>query len=280
MTPDHLDRGPAPGVEKQPISLGEPIAVGRTAEIYAWREGQVLKLFFDWARGGATHEDRVARAVHDAGLPVPALIEAVEVGGRLGLVYERIEGRSMGVVTRERIWRLGRSARTLADLHVQMHAERGIPGLPDQQDRLQRKIERAKGLPAHLRQAALDALGQMPRGDRLCHGDFHPENVLLAAGRPVVIDWVDATVGRPWADVARSAVLLGGASAAKGTDPPLLRLAEGWFRRIYVDRYFRLCPGGKREYRAWLPIVAAARMSEGIGEIEGWLCSQVQRGLG
>ena len=29
-------------------SLGKPIALGRTAEIYAWEEGQVLKLFQDW----------------------------------------------------------------------------------------------------------------------------------------------------------------------------------------------------------------------------------------
>jgi hypothetical protein len=28
--------------------LGQPIARGRTAEIYAWHSGQVLKLFYDW----------------------------------------------------------------------------------------------------------------------------------------------------------------------------------------------------------------------------------------
>jgi hypothetical protein len=27
---------------------GRPIAAGRTAEIYAWDEGQVLKLYRDW----------------------------------------------------------------------------------------------------------------------------------------------------------------------------------------------------------------------------------------
>ncbi len=29
-----------------PISLGTPIAWGRTAELYAWKPGQVLKLFY------------------------------------------------------------------------------------------------------------------------------------------------------------------------------------------------------------------------------------------
>ena len=29
------------------VDLGQPIAYGRTAEIYAWQEGQVLKLFYE-----------------------------------------------------------------------------------------------------------------------------------------------------------------------------------------------------------------------------------------
>ncbi len=30
------------------IALGKPIALGRTAEVYAWQDNQVLKLYFDW----------------------------------------------------------------------------------------------------------------------------------------------------------------------------------------------------------------------------------------
>ena len=52
-----------------------------------------------------------------------------------------------------------------------------------------------------------------------------------------------------------------------------------WYHRIYVRHYFRLRPGGEDEYRAWRPIIAAARMSEGIAEIQDWLLSQVQEGL-
>jgi hypothetical protein len=35
--------------------------------------------------------------------------------------------------------------------------------------------------------------------------------------------------------------------------------------------YFNLRPGGENEYRHWLPIVAAARLSENIPELETWL---------
>jgi len=76
--------------------LSRPLAYGRTAEIYAWQEGQVLKLFYDWfGLENIGYEARVARAVHASGLPVPAVGEIIGVNGRNGLVYQRVDGHSM-----------------------------------------------------------------------------------------------------------------------------------------------------------------------------------------
>jgi hypothetical protein len=38
-------------------------------------------------------------------------------------------------------------------------------------------------------------------------------------------------------------------------------------------------PGGAGEHRRWLPVVAAARLSENIPELERWLLAQVRKGL-
>ena len=105
------------------MSLGEPIAVGRTAEIYDWEEGQILKLFRDWFPAHSVEQEaRNARAVHAAGLPVPAVGEVIEIDGRLGLIYERVEGPSMEETLKAKLWTLFRSARLLAELHADMHA--------------------------------------------------------------------------------------------------------------------------------------------------------------
>jgi hypothetical protein len=47
----------------------------------------------------------------------------------------------------------------------------------------------------------------------------------------------------------------------------------------YLRRYFRLRPGGQVEHRRWLPVVAAARLSEDIPELRAWLVARVERGL-
>ena len=43
--------------------LAAPIAFGRTAEIYAWDEGKVIKLYYDWFSREAVGMTRGARPV-------------------------------------------------------------------------------------------------------------------------------------------------------------------------------------------------------------------------
>jgi hypothetical protein len=49
------------------------------------------------------------------------------------------------------------------------------------------------------------------------------------------------------------------------------------FHSSYLKNYFALRPGGKEEYHRWLPIVAGARMSENIPELETWLMKQASK---
>jgi uncharacterized protein (TIGR02172 family) len=190
------------------LSLGNPIAIGRTAEIYTWEGGWILKLFrAGWPIARMEHEAHIARTVHTAGLPVPAVGDVVELHGRLGLLYARVEGPSLLARCRTKPWTLWQSARLLADLHATMHACR-VPALPSQRQQLTQRLREAAGLPSTLREAALQVLHTLPDADRVCHGDFHPDNVLLTAQGPIIIDWPNATRGNPMADVAQSSVLL------------------------------------------------------------------------
>jgi len=262
------------------MSLGKPIARGRTAEIYSWENGWILKLFHEWFPDEAVrYEARIARIVHEAGLPVPAVGEVVEVSGRLGLIYERVDGPTMLEEISTKPWRLLRSARLLAELHTEMHASEVRVELPSQRERIEEKIKQARGLGSDLRDAKLKALEGMPVGHQLCHGDFHPDNVVITEQGPVVIDWKNATQGNPLADVARSSVVLLGVRTSERVSWWQKVMME-WYHRVYVRRYFELKGSGKEEYRAWYPIVAAARMNEGIVKLEEWLRGQAEMGLG
>jgi aminoglycoside phosphotransferase (APT) family kinase protein len=248
-------------------TLPPPFAVGRTAEIYAWQEGTILKLYRDWCPANwVEHEAHIAEVVTQAGLPVPRAFGMVEVNGRRGLVYERLDGDSMLQVMLRQPPKLPWYGRMLADLHFEMHRH-SVTGLPEQRGQLEHSITAAKSLPEELRAAALEALARLPGGDRLCHGDFHPENVLMTARGPVIIDWMTACCGNPWADVARTHLLL-----TIGQTPArinvlirmLILLGRRTFYGAYMGRYQTLAPDGKEQLPAWIAVMAAARVNEEI----------------
>ncbi len=260
------------------IQLGQPIAQGRTADVYAWRDGYVIKVFHDWFElGDIKYEARLAQAVHAAGVEAPWAGDIVQTAHGYGLIYRRVDGPSMLMTLQRKPWLLFDCARRLARLHAQMHTCTIGPAIPDQRSRLTNKIRRATGLPARLRSSALAALDALPDGDRVCHGDLHPGNVLTTGSGDVAIDWIDAARGNPLADVARTTIIALGSAASEQITARVMKAAARLFHGYYLRHYFRLRPGGEAEHRRWLPVVAAARLSEGIPELEGWLIAQASQ---
>jgi len=258
--------------------LDHPIAYGRTAEIYAWQDGQVLKLFYDWfGREDIEYEWQIAQAVHTSGLPVPSVGDIIHVNGRTGLIYQRVEGLSMWEVMSRKPWNGYRYAQRMAELHVEMHACTIQADIPTQHQKLTKKIHHADALPADLQSKILAALETMPEGDRLCHGDFHPANIMMTGRDEIIIDWIDTSLGNPLADLARTMIISLGAVEADQIPNPILKVIVRIFHAIYIRRYFSLRPGGEREYARWLPIIAAARLSENIPELETWLVGQAEK---
>lgn len=258
------------------MKLTTPIAVGNTAEVYDYQPGWVLKLFKEnYTRGAVEYEFRIHQAVQQAGIPVPkAGDEIIEIDGRFGILYEKVNGQPMARILEKQPWKFFAYARKLAELHAQMHAEpMQADGLPTMKERTAKKICAVGGMPEDFRDTALQALEKMPEGDRLCHGDFHVENVLVDGDDYYIIDWVDAAIGSPTADVARtSSILLGAAT----TLPKILGWLLERMHAVYLQEYARLRPFDREEYERWLPLIAVARLSEGLENTQDWLLEQAK----
>jgi uncharacterized protein (TIGR02172 family) len=265
------------------VELGRPIAIGRTAEVFAWGEGRVLKLMRpEMPPQVGEVEARAAAAVTAAGIAAPRLLETIQVDGRFGLVYERVSGRSMLQAFPAEPLHIGRLAIQFARLHAAMHDASGA-GLPDLKDYLARQIGYAgDALPDDLRALALDRLAAMPDGDAILHGDMHPGNVVMTASGPVVIDWMTASRGDPAADVTRTLFLLR-ESAVPGPQPPFQRLMVALVRRSFTRSYFRayrrLRPFDPAAIQAWRPLIVAARLGEHIAPERERLVAELRREL-
>lgn len=256
---------------------GKPIAYGRTAEIYAWEDGKIIKAYLpEFSREDAAYEAKIAASVQAAGIACPHFYGLTEFEGRPALVYERIAGATMAERVFKAPWRIPQLARRMARLHYQMHQPLIEAELPTQREKLTGRIAHSEIIPADLKNALLERLATLPDERRLCHGDFHPGNILTTPQRDLTIDWIDVSIGHPLADLARTTILLLGTAATNSN--PFIKWVVRWFHAIYLKEYFNLLasqtsPEGA-VYRAYLPIIAAARLSEGITELQGWLLEQ------
>jgi uncharacterized protein (TIGR02172 family) len=262
------------------ISLSTLIAEGRTAEVYEWKNGCVLKLYHDWCPPHwVEHEAKVAHAVTAAGIPSPAAGEIVEVNHRRGLVYERVTGISMLQDMNTHPWTIFKHARMLAELQVKIN-QLYVSGLWPYKEALMHSICRAPHLDDELRETVLNYLASLVDREKVCHGDFHPGNVLLTDQGAIIIDWMTASIGNPWADVARTSMLLTiGAKSAGKQVSPMVRIFIRLYHQAYLKRYMSLIPDGSNELRKWMPVIAAARLDEKIEGEEEALMGMVQAGL-
>ncbi len=265
------------------------IGRGRTAEILAWGEGRVLKLYVEGSgREYVRREAEVSRLVHRAGLPAPAVYDSdvsdglYEVDGRLGILYERIDGPTMLRDLGSRPWRLRAYSEQLAALHARIHSAPG-EGLPVLRDRIERSIDRASAWVSDgARAAAHETLQRLPDVRRVCHGDFHPDNVILRKGGPMVIDWGPASSGHPAADVAWTVLLFRSAGTPPGTPLStrlLLSVVRRWSLRIYLRAYSDLAGLSWHEVKEWLGVVALLRLSDNIPEERASLVRLIEKEL-
>ena len=163
-------------------------------------------------------------------------VPRVERASGTDIVMERVEGPSMLADMARPPWTMAAHAATLARLHEQLH-EILAPSW----------LERRLGT-----------------GDALLHLDPHPDNVLLTAAGPVVIDWPHAAAGPGAADVAHTWLV-----TATATPPgarsrrALAAVGRGFFLRRFLARFDRA------EILAQLPTVAERWLHDrNVGETE------------
>ncbi|MEV4702620.1 phosphotransferase [Actinoplanes sp. NPDC049316] len=176
---------------------GPLLASGREADVYALDATRVLRRYRRDA--DVTGEVEAMRYVGGLGYPVPVVHEA---SGR-DMVLERLDGPTMVQACAAGDLSPAEGAVQLAELLRRLHELPPWPGAP--------------------------------AGTRIVHLDLHPDNVLLTARGPVVIDWCNVRPGEADLDTAMSALILAQVSL---WDHPMAATA-----REFLDAFLVVAPG-------------------------------------
>jgi len=234
----------------------------------AWRQPLVLRVKADADRlEEAQQEADVQRWLADTGFPAPRVL-AVHPPGELApgavQVMERAPGTMLLDALKARPWTARRSIGQLAAVHARLHA---LPadGFPRSDDLLDRRLRLTRHVAAALDDAALgDGLRRVEAlADRLrdapaavCHGDYHPLNVLVDGDRLSVIDWTDAGIGDRHGDVARTLLLfqLAAIAGGNGIERAALRVVGPLLGRRYRRTYEQHAPLDPERLALWTPV--------------------------
>ena len=249
--------------------LGMPFGFGRTAEVYDWGDGEVLKLFrSEYSRDSVEKEHAASEIVNRSKVPSPKVGEIVEVEGRYGIVFEKIVGTSMLRAVSKAPWLIVHYSKMLARLHALLHGVDSPKELPGLHEKLARNIRAAKDFLSETNiKKALDILGGLPDGTSLCHGDFHPDNIILTSNGPVLIDCNDVGRGNSLSDAARTSLLIGMGEVPGGKfSSRLLSYGQKLSCGAYIKAYRKWRPYDPRELDRWQVVNAASRLCERIPE--------------
>jgi aminoglycoside phosphotransferase (APT) family kinase protein len=256
------------------------VAEGREAEIFAWQDGAVLRLLRNPNAGRQAEWEAVAMRAAATACSVPAVRELITVDGRPGIVMDRVDGEDLMTTLAKQPWKVWTAGRIGGQLHAQLHQAVAPDTLPSLKDGLRGNIETSPLVPDELRGPAVDALAALPDGDRICHGDFHPGNVIMNGDRPVVIDWTNVRRGDPAADVQRSLLML-----RLGEPPPttpwllrqLIKVGRGIVVGAYLGAYRRHGEIDMRQVDRWELPVAVNRLYENIVEERARLLARIDK---
>ncbi|MCM3268626.1 phosphotransferase family protein [Paenibacillus elgii] len=251
------------------------ISEGRTAEIFEQEPGKILKLYRSgFPPEAIRYEYEMNQAIASCGVPAPRTYDLIHFEQRDGIVFERVEGSTFLSRMVQYPDDLDRLSKAFADLHYQVHSykldENKKSSIVKQKVILARNIQNAWQLSDDVKKKIIDVLERLPDGDCLCHGDFHPDNVIVGERR-WVIDWMTGMVGNPAGDVARTVLLF-----RFGTLPDeapravkeALQLMSTKISRIYLERYLSCSGLPFSDIDEWMLPIAAARLSEWIPDRE------------
>ena len=241
------------------MELYNKIAERKNKEIYV-EDGKVIKLFISSHPKSDILNEALnqARVDENSNLNVPRLVEVKKYNDRWAIVTEYIEGKTISELMEEHPERFDE----YLDLFVKVQLtilENKVPLLNRIKEKFTRKLENATNIDENTKYELLQRLHGMKNHDELCHGDYHPSNVIVQpSGRVYVIDWAHVTQGNAAADVARTYLLF----SMEGKED---------LANQYLELFSKMSNIPKEAIQRWIPIVAATQMTKNIPEEQEFL---------
>lgn len=244
---------------------------GRTAEVLAYDDTNVIKLFRSFMDDAFIKQEyAVATYAYKNNVPTPEPISVVRQQDRTGIVYRKINGASLLKILSDEPMHMKKIASRMAALHHRIHAVTFEDTTISQKKNIEHAIRGATGIGDSEKEKIIGYLQTLPEGNRLCHGDFHPDNIMEGEAT-WIIDWMTGSSGNPLCDVARTKMVLETSEIPDTVSPGmklLLKFGQRKLAQAYVKEYCKIGNVRIKDIDKWLLPLYAARLVENLSDAE------------
>ncbi|HKL78935.1 MAG TPA: aminoglycoside phosphotransferase family protein, partial [Mobilitalea sp.] len=114
---------------------------------------------------------------------------------------------------------------------------------------------------------AIKLFRELPKGDNICHGDFHPGNIMMQDGMEYIIDWTGACLGSGISDIAHTYLLMTHVPVVPGqsyVQHKILTIAGSFMARSYLKEVMKLMKVDMVEFSKWTVAMSLFRVYCGL----------------
>jgi len=233
--------------KKREISIENAQEIGRggNAVVYRLDPDTIVKVYYGISNSleRIEEERRVSRAVFTHGINTAIPYDVVKVGDSYGVVFEMVNADTLGELIIRNPDRLEEYTHMMVGLLKQLHSTEFEKGaLPDARNILRERIEISRGKGFFTMdevQVMRSFVDSIPSPNTFVHGDFHPGNIMMTDGEPLLIDVGDSGLGHPINDLMGMAinyvVAVDYSEAYCGIKPDVLRRMWPQILREYFE---------------------------------------------
>ncbi len=213
---------------------------------------KVSKVFaLSYNKSDVLYEALNTSRVEDTGLDIPKLLSVSVDDGQWVITSEYAKGSTLEELLKAHPENTDSYIEAMVDFQISFN-KRNNPLLLSLKDKLNRQIKELN-VDEHIKYELESRLEELPTHNKLCHGDYCPENIIVTTDKNnkitgiTAVDWVHATKGNASADVANTYLTL--------------KLSDEKLADKYIKLFCEKTSTDMKYVNKWMPIVAAARLT-------------------
>lgn len=265
---DHYKNSLEENILEYNVNEMKLLATGGEANIYEVNQNQILRVIYKKESKADKIENIVFPILEQNKIHVPHIYEYLLVDNKNAQLMERIDGPELLTEWIKHPFFEKKQTDEFSNMHygiLQIETDNSIPSL---NEFLNYFFENVKiDLDENKLKQIRSMFQELPAKQNICHGDFHPGNILVAKDQKVIIDWSGVHTGNPISDVANTYLLMTYVPQMPNQSMVLHSILKKLgFRRAekYKKKMEELLHFDDLEFEKWLVVMSLFRMYCGL----------------